>query len=186
MPRQWGHVSAGMSVLPIFPMNFATLNPLHLTARPRSLFEKDGGCHGPAPFWRPQESSDATDIADYLRAYKAEGYELHETRLCKCNCGSTVFELKADRDEGCGPVQSAELSILSATVPSIGPRPNPRIGSAQNANATPAISELATPSMCQRKAKSQTCAGSQSASAAQTAGPSEALLIGKSDTVHHT
>jgi hypothetical protein len=45
--------------------------------------------------------SEAADIADYLKAYKAEGYEVQETRTCKCNCGSTAFELEADRDEGC-------------------------------------------------------------------------------------
>jgi hypothetical protein len=45
--------------------------------------------------------SEATDIADYLRTYKAEGYEIHETRLSKCNCGSTAFELEVDRDDGC-------------------------------------------------------------------------------------
>ena len=41
------------------------------------------------------------DIAAYLKAYKAEGYEVHAVRLCKCHCGSTTFELEADRDEGC-------------------------------------------------------------------------------------
>jgi hypothetical protein len=45
--------------------------------------------------------SEATDIADYLIAYKAEGYEVHATRLCKCRCGSTAFELEADQEEGC-------------------------------------------------------------------------------------
>src|SRR5262245_57908527 len=88
--------------------------------------------------------SDPTDIADYLRAYKAEGYEIHETRLCKCNCGSTVFELEADRGEGCAQrtcvvCRTKHLICDSAEY---WPRPNPRIGSAQNANATPAISEL--------------------------------------------
>jgi hypothetical protein len=36
-----------------------------------------------------------------LRADKAEGYAIHDTRLCKRLCGSTAFELEADRDEGC-------------------------------------------------------------------------------------
>jgi len=36
-----------------------------------------------------------------LIAYEAEGYEVQETRLCKCACGSIEFELIADRDEGC-------------------------------------------------------------------------------------
>jgi hypothetical protein len=45
--------------------------------------------------------SEAADIADFLKAYKAEGYEVDAIRLCKCRCGSTTFELAADRDEGC-------------------------------------------------------------------------------------
>jgi hypothetical protein len=45
--------------------------------------------------------SEATDVADYLTAYKAEGYEVQETRLCKCDCGSITFEFEADQDEGC-------------------------------------------------------------------------------------
>ena len=44
--------------------------------------------------------SEAEDITEYLSAYKAEGYEVHERRLCKCDCGSIVFELLADRNEG--------------------------------------------------------------------------------------
>jgi hypothetical protein len=45
--------------------------------------------------------SEAADVADYLAAYKAEGYDVHEVRLCKCHCGSISFTLEADRDEGC-------------------------------------------------------------------------------------
>jgi hypothetical protein len=45
--------------------------------------------------------SEAADIEEYLKAYNAEGYEVRATRLCKCRCGSTAFELEADRDEGC-------------------------------------------------------------------------------------
>ena len=45
--------------------------------------------------------SEATDIADYLMAYKADGYEVHATRLCKCRCRSTAYELEADQEEGC-------------------------------------------------------------------------------------
>ena len=45
--------------------------------------------------------SEAADIADYLEAYQSEGHEVHATRLCRCHCGSTAFELEADRDEGC-------------------------------------------------------------------------------------
>lgn len=45
--------------------------------------------------------SEAADIQEYLKAYEAEGHTVNETRLCKCVCGSTEFELKADRNEGC-------------------------------------------------------------------------------------
>jgi hypothetical protein len=45
--------------------------------------------------------SKVDDTKDYLRAYKAEGYAVHEVRICKCDCGSDQFELEADRDEGC-------------------------------------------------------------------------------------
>jgi hypothetical protein len=45
--------------------------------------------------------SEAADIANFLKAYKAQGYEVHATRLCKCRCGSIAFELEADHDEGC-------------------------------------------------------------------------------------
>jgi hypothetical protein len=49
-------------------------------------------------WWR---GSDAADVHEYLKLYKAEGYPLHETRLCKCVCGSIEFGLKADRNGGC-------------------------------------------------------------------------------------
>jgi len=42
----------------------------------------------------------ATDIAVYLIAYRAEGSPVHETRICQCPCGSEIFRLDADRDEG--------------------------------------------------------------------------------------
>jgi hypothetical protein len=45
--------------------------------------------------------SEPDDIHAYLVAYRAGGYEVHETRLCQCTCGSTAFHLEADRDEGC-------------------------------------------------------------------------------------
>jgi hypothetical protein len=45
--------------------------------------------------------SEALDILEYLKAYKAEGYAVHETRMCKCACGSLIFRLEADRNEGC-------------------------------------------------------------------------------------
>jgi hypothetical protein len=45
--------------------------------------------------------SEAADIREYLEAYKAQGYTVHEARLCTCGCGSVEFNLEADRDEGC-------------------------------------------------------------------------------------
>jgi hypothetical protein len=50
------------------------------------------------PWW---VGSEARDIEEYLKAYKAEGYEVHETRMCRCPCGSIEFHLDADRTEGC-------------------------------------------------------------------------------------
>ena len=44
--------------------------------------------------------SEPRDARIYLIAYRAEGYPIHETRLCECPCGSIEFELFADRDEG--------------------------------------------------------------------------------------
>jgi len=43
----------------------------------------------------------ADDIREYLRAYEAEGYPVHETRMCRCGCGSDEFAVEADQDEGC-------------------------------------------------------------------------------------
>lgn len=45
--------------------------------------------------------TEADDLREYLIAYEAEGYPVHETRICICGCGSKSFEFKADRDEGC-------------------------------------------------------------------------------------
>jgi hypothetical protein len=45
--------------------------------------------------------SSAGDLAEYLRAYSADGYEATEFRLAKCSCGHDVFRLSADDDEGC-------------------------------------------------------------------------------------
>ena len=45
--------------------------------------------------------TEADDIQEYLRAYEAEGYAVHETRMSKCNCGSDEFEFEADPAEGC-------------------------------------------------------------------------------------
>jgi hypothetical protein len=41
------------------------------------------------------------DTAEYLVAYRAEGYAIDETRICRCACGSVTFSLQADPDEGC-------------------------------------------------------------------------------------
>lgn len=41
------------------------------------------------------------DIKEYLEAYSAEGYPTSEFRKSKCGCGSEVFELWADDEEGC-------------------------------------------------------------------------------------
>lgn len=45
--------------------------------------------------------SDVADIRDYLVAYRAGGYEVHDTRICACVCGAKDFKLSADADEGC-------------------------------------------------------------------------------------
>ena len=103
--------------------------------------------------------SEAADIADYLKAYQAEGHEVNATRLCRCHCGSTAFELKA---------------------------PNLRAGRARNANARPVTLQSASPSMNLRKGNNPTCAGSRSASAVRTVEHLEASSIGKSGTVRLT
>ena len=41
------------------------------------------------------------DIKEYLEAYSADGYKVSEFRTPKCSCGSDVFTLLADDDEGC-------------------------------------------------------------------------------------
>ena len=40
------------------------------------------------------------DIRGFLEAYASEGYEVHEFRLAKCDCGSGAFQLDADDNEG--------------------------------------------------------------------------------------
>jgi hypothetical protein len=45
--------------------------------------------------------TDSNDIKEYLQAYAADGYKVSEFRLGKCSCGSDVFTLLADDDEGC-------------------------------------------------------------------------------------
>lgn len=49
--------------------------------------------------WRV--GTEAVDIVEYLVAYEAEGHTVHETRICRCPCGSTTFQLAADPNEGC-------------------------------------------------------------------------------------
>ena len=41
------------------------------------------------------------DIKEYLDAYSAESYRTTEFRQARCSCGSEVFELLADDEEGC-------------------------------------------------------------------------------------
>jgi hypothetical protein len=45
--------------------------------------------------------SETDDICEYLVAFRAEGYEVHEVRMCRCGCGSAEFRLETDRQEGC-------------------------------------------------------------------------------------
>jgi hypothetical protein len=41
------------------------------------------------------------DVKEFLDAYSAESYSIAEFRPAKCRCGSDVFGLFADDDEGC-------------------------------------------------------------------------------------
>jgi hypothetical protein len=43
----------------------------------------------------------AEDIEEYLNAYSTDNYKISEFRLSLCSCGSNVFHLYADDDEGC-------------------------------------------------------------------------------------
>jgi hypothetical protein len=45
------------------------------------------------------------DIREFLEAHASDGYEVHEFRLSKCECGSERFLLWADDDEGCAKRQ---------------------------------------------------------------------------------
>ena len=42
------------------------------------------------------------DIDEYLRALTADGYRVDRTVHAKCTCGTDVFALLADADEGAG------------------------------------------------------------------------------------
>ena len=44
--------------------------------------------------------STPTDLKEYLSEYMAQGYGLSEFRLCQCVCGSAVFRLHADDENG--------------------------------------------------------------------------------------
>ncbi len=41
-----------------------------------------------------------TDLAEYLKAFKTEGYEVDRFKLAHCSCGCEVFRLQADSNEG--------------------------------------------------------------------------------------
>lgn len=45
--------------------------------------------------------SQPQDLKEYLEAYSADRYMVHEFRLAQCKCGSDQFNLRADDDEGC-------------------------------------------------------------------------------------
>jgi hypothetical protein len=40
------------------------------------------------------------DIEEYLKAFKAEGYEVDRFKLARCECGEDRFRLDVDDDEG--------------------------------------------------------------------------------------
>jgi len=44
--------------------------------------------------------TDANDIKEFLIAFTEDGYPIKEFRLAKCDCGSDVFILEADFDQG--------------------------------------------------------------------------------------
>jgi hypothetical protein len=46
-------------------------------------------------------SDQPQDVRGFLEAYSAEGYKVDDFRLALCECGSEVFNLWADDDEGC-------------------------------------------------------------------------------------
>jgi len=45
--------------------------------------------------------SGSEDIKEYLETYSAGGYKSSDFRSAKCTCGSDIFYLFADDDEGC-------------------------------------------------------------------------------------
>jgi hypothetical protein len=48
-------------------------------------------------WWKGTEPA---DIREYLVAYTEDGYSVNEFRLARCSCGSDIFNLGADDDEG--------------------------------------------------------------------------------------
>jgi hypothetical protein len=44
--------------------------------------------------------SDVNDLPEYLRALSEEGYLATEFRIAQCPCGSNVFQVAIDADEG--------------------------------------------------------------------------------------
>ncbi|MFC1849579.1 hypothetical protein ACFL27_05155 [candidate division CSSED10-310 bacterium] len=46
------------------------------------------------------KGSSLDDIEEYLKLLKPEGYEVHEYRRSKCQCGSLTFKLEFNSDEG--------------------------------------------------------------------------------------
>ena len=44
--------------------------------------------------------SEPIDLKEYLEAYSADSDKVHESRLARCSCGSEVFRLEADDDDG--------------------------------------------------------------------------------------
>jgi hypothetical protein len=54
--------------------------------------------------------SDADDLAEYLAALTASGYLATEFRVAQCACGSRVFNLAMDSDEGTAKRTCVECS----------------------------------------------------------------------------
>ncbi|MEZ6068456.1 MAG: hypothetical protein R3B90_22700 [Planctomycetaceae bacterium] len=52
--------------------------------------------------------SDADDLAEYLSAFTEDGFLATEFRVAKCDCGSKVFNLAIDSDEGAATRTCAE------------------------------------------------------------------------------
>jgi hypothetical protein len=44
--------------------------------------------------------TEPSDIEEYLKAFKAEGYDVDRFKLSRCQCGQDHFRLEIDDDEG--------------------------------------------------------------------------------------